>query len=126
MNLMMPKNPNDDEESPEEYKSIESTESIDTGQWEKIHQGHYDREEDGELVTELVFIIGEAKGVDPLDHTEMPPLYQSIDIQVLEETFFGPLGADTIRDEEGTVTFMYDGYKVSLRSDGWIFVYETR
>jgi hypothetical protein len=42
----MSKNPNDDTpvqgDSPEEYESVESTGIVDTDQWAKIHQGHYD------------------------------------------------------------------------------------
>ncbi|MFC6977303.1 HalOD1 output domain-containing protein [Halomicroarcula sp. GCM10025709] len=97
---------------------------MDTDQWVQVHQEHYDRESDGELATALAFAIAEAKGVDPLNHTEMPPLYEFIDAQALEETFFGPSGAGTRRTEAGAITFMYDNHKIALQSDGWISVYE--
>jgi hypothetical protein len=92
----MSKNPNDDTpvrgDSPEEYEFAESTGIVDTDQWAKIHQGHYDWEENGELSTELALIIADAKGVDLLDRVEMPPLCRSVDAQSLEKTFFGPSG----------------------------------
>lgn len=109
----------------DKYEQVEPVENADTDQWRQVYQTHYDRENDGELATELVFAIAEVMDVDPLDHTKMSPLYESVDAQALEETFFGPSGADTQRDEAGAVTFMYTGHKVALRSDGWIFIYKS-
>lgn len=109
----------------DKYEQMDPVENADTDQWVQVSQTHYDRECEGELATELVFAIAEAMNVDPLDHTKMPPLYESVDAQALEETFFGPSGADTQRDEAGAVTFMYNGHKAALRSDGWIFVYKS-
>lgn len=98
--------------------------SVDAGEWVQVTQLKYDRESEGELATALVNAIAEAKGVNPLDHAQMPPLYESVDAQALEETFFGLSGVDTDREEAGTITFRYSGYTILLRSDGWIFVYE--
>lgn len=109
---------------PDTFADVESATNIDTDQWVKVNQAHYDRSSDGELATKLIFTIADAKGVDPLDHTALPPLYGSVDAQSLEETFFGPPGAGTQRDESGIIAFRYDGYKVTLRADGWISVYE--
>lgn len=106
----------------ETFEAVDPEEFVDTDEWVQIHQAHYDRESDGELASALVFAIADAKGVDPLDRVEMPPLYESIDAQALEESFFGPTGVSTQRKEAGSVTFMYDSLKVALRSDGWIFV----
>lgn len=114
------------ESAPETHESVDSATPLDTDQWVQIHQAHYDRTSAGELATALVYAIAEAKGVDPIDHDEMPPLYEFIDAQALEESFFGPSGADTQRSEAGVVTFIYTGYKISLRADGWIFVYEAQ
>lgn len=104
------------------WEQANSETSVDAEEWVQVTQLKYDRE--GELATALVKAIAEAKGVDPLDHAQMPPLYESVDAQALEETFFGPSGADTDREEAGTITFRYNGYTILLRSDGWIFVYE--
>lgn len=135
----MPTNPNDDETpdntrenvadevlTPDDLESDAVIESVSSDQWVQAHQVHYDRERGEELSTVLTYTIAEAQGVDPLDYTQMPPLYETIDAQALEETFFGPYGANTPREQTGVVTFKYNGYKVALRADGWIFVYEPR
>lgn len=116
---------NDESPSPD-TDTADSVGSVDTDQWEQIYQTHYDREAGDELATVIIFAIADAKGVDPLDRVEMPPLYESIDANALEETFFGPSGARSQRTSEGAITFGYNGYKIGLRSDGWIFVYEPR
>lgn len=109
----------------DEWEEVGAAETVDTDDWVQIHQSYYDSTNDeGELTTALVSAIAEAKGVDPLNHSEMPSLYDSIDAQALEETFFGPSGAETQREEGSVVTFIYEDYKVALRADGWIFVYE--
>ncbi len=105
---------------------VEATENVDTDQWTQVHQARYERDQDGELATALVFAIADAKDADPLDRDAMPLLYHSIDAQALEETFFGPSGLDTQRKQTGAVNFEYDGHMVTLRADGWIFVYEPR
>lgn len=120
----MPNDPTNTGIGPDTFSNVEFATNIDTDQWVRVNQAHYDRSSDGELATELIFTIADAKGVDPLDHTELPPLYESVDAQSLEETFFGPPGVGTQRDESGAVAFRYDGYKVVLRADGWISVYE--
>lgn len=98
-------------------------EYVDTEEWRRVHQSHYDHAGDGEFVATLVSAVADAKGVDPFDHREMPPLYDFFDTETLEEAFFGQ---GTTREETGMVTFAYTGSKVALRSDGWIFVYEPR
>lgn len=111
--------------TPDEWDHTESVAAVDTDDWVQIHQAHYDREGEEELVTALVLAVAEAIDADSLDPSQMPPLYESVDAQALEETFFGPTAAGTRRDEGGAVTFQYNGYKVALRADGWIFVYEA-
>ena len=116
----------DDEAVPDHRTGGEPQEEIDTSQWVQVNQASYDPESDGELVTVLVQAIADAKDVDPLDSAEMPPLYESLDTAALEDTFFGPPGAERAPQDGGIVTFHYTGYKVALRADGWIFVYESR
>jgi hypothetical protein len=134
----MPKNPNNDgskheseaepdnDVPPGQYEQVESAGNVDTDQWVQVHQAHYDRTTEEELVTTLIMAIAEAKDVDPLDGTEMPPLYESLDAAALENTFFGPPGAGTEQQDGGAVTFQHCGCKVALRADGWIFVYEPQ
>ncbi|WP_373189640.1 HalOD1 output domain-containing protein [Halolamina sp.] len=111
---------------PDQWAEIESKEKVESVQWVQVNQAHYDREDDGELVSALVMAIAEAKDVDPTDHTEMPPLYQSVDAAALEQTFFAPSKTGVEHQDGGLVTFQYNGYKVALRTDGWISVYEPR
>ena len=133
--IQMPKTPNNDDGSkhesaaepdnevpPDQYKQVESAENVDADQWMQVHQVHYDRTTEDELVTILIMAIAEAKDVDPLDAAEMPPLYESLDAAALENTFFGSPG--TNHQDGGAVIFKYGGCKVTLRADGWIFIYE--
>lgn len=108
-----------DGELPDEHVEMDD-------EWVRVTETHYDRESGRELATALVFAIADAKGVDPLDHSEMPPLYESVDVQSLEDTFFGPSGHGPERDEAVALTFTYADLKVTLRADGWIFVSEPR
>jgi len=116
----------DDEVVPDHWTAGEPQAEIDTSQWVQVNQTAYERESNGELVTALVEAIADAKDADPLDSMEMPPLYESLDAAALEDTFFDPSGVGTDQQDGGLVTFHYTGYKVALRADGWIFVYESR
>jgi hypothetical protein len=135
----MPKNPDNQDGSrhegpkgpdenipPDRWDLRESAENIDIDQWVQVHQTHYDRDSNNTLVTTLVLAIAEAKDVDPLDHSEMPPLYESFDTSALETMFFDPSGAGSKQKAGGAVTFQYTGCKIVLRADGWIFVYEPQ
>jgi hypothetical protein len=115
-----------DEAVPDHWTGGEPQEELDTSQWVQVNQASYDRESDDELVTALVEAIADAKDADPLDSAKIPPLYESLDAAALEDTFFGPSGAERASQDGGIVTFHYTGYKVALRADGWIFVYESR
>jgi hypothetical protein len=116
----------DDEAVADHWIGGEPQEEIDTSQWVQVNQALYDPESDRELVIALAEAIADAKDVDPLDSAEMPPLYESLDIAAFEDTFFGPSGAERVPQDGGIVTFHYTGYRVALRADGWIFVYEPR
>jgi hypothetical protein len=109
---------------PDAWEQANSGTPADADEWVQVAQLKYDRECKEELATALVKAIAEAKGVDPLDHAQMPPLYESVDAHALEETFFGPYDADKSREEGGRITFRYNTCSIVLRSDGWIFVYE--
>jgi hypothetical protein len=134
----MTENPNNDKSKPEDvvdpgevtqpdhWEQVDAQEIIDDDQWVQVNQTRYDRESDRALVTALVLAISEAKGVDPIDDEEMPPLFESLDAAALEDTFFGPAEAGTKHRDGGLVTFHYTGHKVALRADGWIFIYESR
>lgn len=115
-----------DEDTPGIEGDVEPAQEPEDDEWEQVNQAHYDRQGEDELVTSLVYAIADARDIDPMDHTEMPPLYESIDAPALEDSFFGPSGVRTNGEQSGTVSFRYDGCKVTLREDGWIYVYEPR
>lgn len=132
---MKDKNENSDHEASAEsadntlednWMENEPQEKIDDNRWVQVNQAHYDPDTDRELVTAVVRAVAEAKGVDPLDGSEIPPLYESIDVEILEDTFYST-SQPNIRDtERGIYSFQYCEHKVVLRTDGWIFVYEPR
>lgn len=122
----MPKDSTGRRESAGTFERVESVRDVNTDEWTQINQVHYDHDDDEELVTTLAFAIADAKDVDPLDYAEMPPLYESVNTKSLAETFFGHHGSGNRRGETGVVTFEYTGYRVTLRADGWIFVYEPQ
>lgn len=114
----------EESEKATEFEPADAINHTDGGEWTQVNQAHYDHDGERELATQLAFAIADAKGVDPLDYGEMPPLYERVDVQSLEETFFGIRGTEARREDAGAVTFTYGEYKVALRADGWIFVYE--
>jgi hypothetical protein len=135
----MPSNPTDREDSTTHKPTARDTtdsparsehgkpvETIDTDVWDQVNKAHYDSERDHELVMAIVETVAEAKGVDPLAHSELPPLYNSFDAAAIEDSFFHPPGAGTNQQDGGVLTFQYSGMKVALRADGWIVVYEPR
>lgn len=132
--MTMPADPNDDDalaetdeaspgDVPSRVNGGDPDGYVDTEKWVQVHQSHYDPTGDGEFVATLVSAVADAKGVDPLDYREMPPLYDSFDTEALEEALFRHPWVD---EGIGTMTFGYNGYRVVLRSDGWMFVYEPR
>lgn len=110
-------------EDVDEFQRLDAIEHTD-GEWTHVNQSHYDPEDERELVTELASAIADAKRTDPLDYADMPPLNDAVDVQALEEAFFGIQETESRGEEAGAVTFRYTGYKVALRADGWILVYE--
>ena len=102
--------------------SIERHSAIDHHtEWTQIDQAHYDDETD-DLVATVVTAVADAKGVDPLNPNAMRPLYEVIDLAAIEAAFFGRPTYDA--HDGGFITFEYVGYKIAIRSDGWIFIYE--
>lgn len=132
----MPANSNDDtaqdetdettpDDVPTQVNGGNPDEYVDSEKWMQVHQSHYEHTGDGEFVAALVSAVADAKGVDSLDYDEMPPLYDSFDTETLEGAFFSR-SSEATQEEIGMMSFAYNGYKVALRSDGWIFVYEPR
>lgn len=92
------------------------------GSWTQVAQRYYDPDRDAELATVIVVTVAEAEGVAPTE-LKVPLLYECVDAPALEDAFFGRDGGASRRGG-GTVEFRYDDYRVTVRSDGRVQVYE--
>jgi hypothetical protein len=92
------------------------------GDWVLAEQRNYNPADDRSFTVAVVRTIANAMGHDPLDYGRMPPLYRYADPNAIERTLFGE-GRPVHVDGRSTVNFQYDGSHVTVRSDGWIFVY---
>lgn len=63
-----------------------------------------------ELSTDVITTIADHEGVDPMDLE--PPLYEVVDLDALEMLF------DRDADVDGRFVFSYNGYDVTVTSDG--------
>lgn len=88
--------------------------------WTQVTQRRYDPDQDEELTT----AIAESEGVAPRE-LNAPPLYECIDAEGLEATFFGPDASEEPRQDIGSVEFYYCDHLVKVRSDGWIQLYRS-
>ncbi|WP_256393882.1 HalOD1 output domain-containing protein [Natronoarchaeum rubrum] len=92
--------------------------------WQQVAQRLYEPDRDGDLTTAIVFALAEAEDVSP-NEMKTPPLYDSVDVAGIEQTFFGLDTDEGARQGTGTVEFRYTEYLVKVRSDGWIQIYES-
>lgn len=72
---------------------------------------HYDPGAKATPSETLVRAIADFADVDPL---ELDPLYDAIDPDTLDEF----VGADELPEVEGTITFTYEGYDVTVYASG--------
>ena len=93
-------------------------------EWRPVEQTQHDPDGRTELVTDLAVAVAEAKGVDPLDHEQLPPLYEHVDPASLERTLFRGGGSTTASASLRHASFLYLRFKVVVAADGWIAVYE--
>lgn len=91
--------------------------------WRQVSQTRFDRSEPMGLTTVIVYAIADAEGVSPGD-IRSPPLYEVVDTAALEAAFFGSEGGSGADDPRNSTEFMYRGYRVVVRSDGWVLVHE--
>jgi hypothetical protein len=115
--------------------STTGAESVDFGRpdtvglgsdWTLVEQRHYDPNEERSLTVRVIETIGAALNHDARVGDPLEPLYYSIDVEAVERTLFGPLPGRPRREvsrRDSTVTFEYEGRQVTVREDGWIFVY---
>ena len=90
--------------------------------WVVVSQSHFDATEPDSLTVTIVEAVAEAEGVPPTAVLD-PPLYESADTVELEATLFGGEGDEDVGPDEGSVEFMYRGYRVVVRRDGWVLVH---
>lgn len=91
--------------------------------WRPVAQQLYEPDRDGGLTTAIVFALADAEDVPPTE-LKSPPLYESVDVAGIEQTFFRMDDDDGSRQGTGAVEFRYAEYLVKVRSDGWVQVYE--
>jgi hypothetical protein len=92
-------------------------------EWRVVEQRAYERAEGDDLTTVIVGAVAAAEGVD-ITAVRSPPLFEVVDTAAVENGFFGPRVAGERRDSVGTVEFEYRGFRVTVRSDGWVQVAE--
>ncbi|WP_223301914.1 HalOD1 output domain-containing protein [Haladaptatus sp. R4] len=95
----------------------------DDGHWTLVQQARYEQGGSYDLTATIVGAIAEAKGVSPMELND-PVLYDCVDVAALEDAFFGPDVSGRSRAGLGTVEFTFGNYRVTVKSDGWISVYE--
>lgn len=92
-------------------------------EWMQVAQRFYEPDGTGELTTEIVYAIAEARGVSPRD-VKFPPLYECIDATAIEKALFGGIETGDTRRGSGTVKFQYTDHLVKVSSDGWITIFD--
>lgn len=91
--------------------------------WQQVAQRRYDPDQDDDLTTAIVFAIADSEGVPPIELNSLP-LYDVIDVDWIEQAFFGFRTGGNARNGTGSIEFRYTKYLVNVRADGWIHVYE--
>ena len=91
--------------------------------WTVIEQRAYERGGTDDLTTVIIEAVAAAEGVNMTTIME-PPLYEVVDTTAIENGFFGPKVAGERRDSKGEVNFQYRGFRVTIRSDGWVHIAE--
>jgi hypothetical protein len=81
----------------------------------------YEPDRGPELVTVIIETVAAVEGVEPTAITN-PVLYREVDIESVKDALFG---ADYHGDRglnDVSVSFDYRGFRVTIRSDGWVQV----
>lgn len=88
-----------------------------------VHQIYYDDEDSYDLTTAIIYGIAEVKGIEPTE-LKSPVLYECVDTAALEKSLFGLSSNGGRRESSGAVEFIYDVFRIVVRSDGWISIHE--
>lgn len=91
--------------------------------WNLVEQNPFDPETADGLTTTIVYAIADAEGIAPR-HLKHPPLFDVVDTAALEDAFFGNHTNGRSHDPNSSTEFMYRDYRIVVRSDGWVQVYE--
>lgn len=91
-----------------------------TEEWTYETQAHYDPDELRDLTTVIIGAIADTEGV-PVTEITNPPLYEVVDVTGIEDALFGRPEANW-DGTDSTAEFQYNGYKISVKADGWVTV----
>jgi hypothetical protein len=111
---------NNETPSTDDTLDAPTPQSAPNGGWTFVTQAHYDPDEPRDLTTVIIGAVAEAEDV-PITEIENPPLYEVVDIAGIDDALFGRPEASR-NGTDSTVEFRYNGYKVSVKSDGWVTV----
>ncbi len=113
-------------DTPDDWVGDGRTEDVSTDRsvpadtsWRPVAQRPVDVAAFDGLTMAIVELVAEAEGIDARE-VKHPPLYEVADTAALQEAFFDSGGT------AGPITteFLYRGFRVVVRSDGWVSLYE--
>lgn len=91
--------------------------------WDVVAQAHVDPAEPDGLTVAIVEAVADAEDVQPMAVLD-PPLYDSVDTVELAATLFGGDAGVDVGPAAGSIEFMYRGFRIVVRRDGWVLVHE--
>lgn len=95
----------------------------DDAHWRQVARRLYEPSRSGDLTTEIVYTIADAKDVDPTA-LKSPILYDVMDVAAVEDAFFEIDRQSDAPPGRARFEFRYAEFLVEVRSDGWIHVFE--
>jgi hypothetical protein len=103
--------------------SENATRVLSSQQWCTVAEESVDPTEPDDLLLGIVEAVGEAENRDPAE-IESPPLSAVIDVGGVERALFDT-GGLTDSPVTADVRFLYRGWRITVNSDGSIFVAES-
>ena len=88
--------------------------------WELLDQIPFGPDEPHDITTAVIEGVAEAEGVRQMEIRD-PPLYEIVDAEALQEALLG-IPQDQTEGLQFS-EFMYQGYRIVVRSDGWVQVF---
>lgn len=79
-----------------------------------VHRGYHEWNGRHSLTNSVAELLAELAGEDP---TEIPPLYESVDMDAVEAVLLDPDGTPR---EKASISFAHVGYEVTLHGSGEI------